>query len=148
MPLASPSDGRFRACTLPVPLALAVGTALEALPVPRRALPLTRSRVRFMIQNRAYDGSARARSLDSFRQSISRRGCLQNGGLVPGQGPVLSARCAAPSSFRHFSPPPRFARACRVLAQDMGDPFEVFVADSGTDGTADVVRREFPRSAC
>jgi dihydroflavonol-4-reductase len=42
---------------LSVRLAYAVGTALEALPVPRRLLPLSRSRVRFMIQNRAYDGS-------------------------------------------------------------------------------------------
>jgi nucleoside-diphosphate-sugar epimerase len=42
---------------LPAPLALAVGAALEALPVSRRRLPLTRSRVRFMLQNRAYDGS-------------------------------------------------------------------------------------------
>ena len=42
---------------LPAPLALAIGAALEALPVPRRRLPLTRSRVRFMLQNRAYDGS-------------------------------------------------------------------------------------------
>jgi dihydroflavonol-4-reductase len=42
---------------VPVPLAFAVGAALEALPVPRRMLPLTRSRVRFMTQNRAYDGS-------------------------------------------------------------------------------------------
>jgi dihydroflavonol-4-reductase len=42
---------------VPTPLAWAVGAAMEALPVPRRVLPLTRSRVRFMIQNRAYDGS-------------------------------------------------------------------------------------------
>jgi nucleoside-diphosphate-sugar epimerase len=42
---------------VPAPLAFAVGAALEALPIPRRALPLTRSRVRFMTQNRAYDGS-------------------------------------------------------------------------------------------
>ena len=42
---------------LPRPLALAMGAVLEALPVPRRALPLTRSRVRFMTENRAYDGS-------------------------------------------------------------------------------------------
>jgi glycosyltransferase involved in cell wall biosynthesis len=37
-------------------------------------------------------------------------------------------------------------RAClaSVLAQDIGDPFEIFVADSGTDETADIVRREFP----
>jgi nucleoside-diphosphate-sugar epimerase len=48
---------------LPAPLALAVGTALEALPVSRRRLPLTRSRVRFMLQNRAYDGSRAASEL-------------------------------------------------------------------------------------
>jgi len=42
---------------LPAPLAFALGAVLEALPVPRRVLPLTRSRVRFMLQNRAYDGS-------------------------------------------------------------------------------------------
>jgi len=42
---------------LPGPLAYAVGAAMEALPVPRRLLPLTRSRVRFMLQNRAYDGT-------------------------------------------------------------------------------------------
>jgi nucleoside-diphosphate-sugar epimerase len=42
---------------LPAALAFAVGGALEALPIPRRMLPLTRSRVRFMLQNREYDGS-------------------------------------------------------------------------------------------
>ncbi len=42
---------------LPKVLAYAIGAAFEALPVSRRALPLTRSRVRFMTQNRAYDGS-------------------------------------------------------------------------------------------
>jgi glycosyltransferase involved in cell wall biosynthesis len=31
-----------------------------------------------------------------------------------------------------------------VLAQDLGDPFEVLVADSGGDGTAEIVSREFP----
>jgi GT2 family glycosyltransferase len=37
-------------------------------------------------------------------------------------------------------------RACltAVRAQDIGDPFEVFVADSSTDDTAGIVRREFP----
>ena len=37
-------------------------------------------------------------------------------------------------------------RACltSVLAQDLGEPFEVFVADSGSDDTGDIVRREFP----
>jgi nucleoside-diphosphate-sugar epimerase len=42
---------------LPAPLAYACGAAMEALPIPRRVLPLSRSRVRFMLQNRAYDGS-------------------------------------------------------------------------------------------
>jgi glycosyltransferase involved in cell wall biosynthesis len=38
-------------------------------------------------------------------------------------------------------------RAClaAVCAQAIGDPFEVFVGDSGTDETADIVRREFPQ---
>jgi glycosyltransferase involved in cell wall biosynthesis len=38
-------------------------------------------------------------------------------------------------------------RAClaSVMAQDLGEPYEVFVADSGTDETAEIVRREFPR---
>jgi GT2 family glycosyltransferase len=37
-------------------------------------------------------------------------------------------------------------RAClaAVRAQDIGDPFEVFLADSGTDDTAAIVRQEFP----
>jgi len=40
----------------------------------------------------------------------------------------------------------RTIRAClaSVLAQDIDTPFEVFVADSGTDSTAEIVRREFP----
>jgi nucleoside-diphosphate-sugar epimerase len=42
---------------LPAPIAFSIAAAMEALPVPRRLLPLTRSRVRFMLQNRAYDGS-------------------------------------------------------------------------------------------
>lgn len=48
---------------LPAPVAFAVGATLEALPVPRRVLPLTRSRVRFMTQDRAYDGSRASREL-------------------------------------------------------------------------------------
>lgn len=37
-------------------------------------------------------------------------------------------------------------RAClrSVCAQDLGSPYEVFVFDSGTDGTAAIVEREFP----
>ena len=42
---------------LPASIALMVGGVLEGLPVPRERLPLTRSRVRFMLQNRAYHGS-------------------------------------------------------------------------------------------
>jgi nucleoside-diphosphate-sugar epimerase len=48
---------------LPRPLALALGGAFEVLPLPRRMLPLTRSRVRFMTQDRAYDGSRARREL-------------------------------------------------------------------------------------
>lgn len=48
---------------LPVPLAYAAGAVLEAMPVPRRLLPLSRSRVRFMTQSRAYDGSRAAEEL-------------------------------------------------------------------------------------
>jgi dihydroflavonol-4-reductase len=42
---------------LPTPLAYTIGAAFEALPAPRQRLPLTRSRVRFLTQNRAYDGA-------------------------------------------------------------------------------------------
>jgi GT2 family glycosyltransferase len=40
----------------------------------------------------------------------------------------------------------RTIRACltSVLAQDIGTPFEILVADSGIDSTAEIVRREFP----
>ena len=54
---------------LPGPLAYAVGAAMEILPVPRRMLPLTRSRVQFMLQNRAYDGT-RAREELGFVPEI------------------------------------------------------------------------------
>lgn len=54
---------------IPAPLAFAVGAALEALPVPRRLLPLTRSRVRFMLQNREYDGT-RAREELGFVPTV------------------------------------------------------------------------------
>ena len=55
---------------LPASLAYAAGAALEALPVPRRLLPLTRSRVRFMLQNREYDGT-RARDELGFIPSVT-----------------------------------------------------------------------------
>ena len=55
---------------LPSWLAYAAGAALEALPVPRRTLPLTRSRVRFMLQNREYDGT-RAREELGFVPSVN-----------------------------------------------------------------------------
>jgi len=42
---------------LPGPLAFAAGAAFELLPLARRKLPLSRSRVRFLMQNRAYDGT-------------------------------------------------------------------------------------------
>jgi nucleoside-diphosphate-sugar epimerase len=54
---------------LPTPLARAVGAAFEAMPAPRRMLPLTRSRVRFLTQDRAYDGS-RARVELGFEPAI------------------------------------------------------------------------------
>jgi nucleoside-diphosphate-sugar epimerase len=55
---------------LPSWLAYTAGAALEALPVPRRVLPLTRSRVRFMLQNREYDGT-RAREELGFVPSVN-----------------------------------------------------------------------------
>lgn len=42
---------------LPGALAYAIGAACELLPMDRRRLPLSRTRVRFLLQNRAYDGS-------------------------------------------------------------------------------------------
>ena len=54
---------------LPAWLAYAAGAAFEALPVPREKLPLTRSRVRFMLQNREYDG-ARAREELGFTPQV------------------------------------------------------------------------------
>jgi nucleoside-diphosphate-sugar epimerase len=54
---------------LPRAAAFVAGAALEALPLPRRVLPLTRSRVRFMTGNRAYDGS-RAREELSFSPEV------------------------------------------------------------------------------
>jgi len=55
---------------LPSWLAYSAGAAFEALPVPRRLLPLTRSRVRFMLQNREYDGT-RAREELGFVPSVN-----------------------------------------------------------------------------
>jgi len=62
---------------LPIPIAFALGAALETLPVPRRVLPLTRSRVRFMVQNRAYDGT-RARDELGFVPRIDLAEGLSN----------------------------------------------------------------------
>lgn len=42
---------------LPAALAWAAGAAFECLPVPRRRLPLSRTRVTFLLQNREYDGT-------------------------------------------------------------------------------------------
>lgn len=60
---------RVSSVHLPVRLAYTVGSAVELLPLPRRALPLSRSRVLFMTQNRAYDGS-RARVELGFRPIV------------------------------------------------------------------------------
>ena len=49
--------------------AVIADTMLAALPVPRRRLPLTRSRVRFMTQNREYDGT-RAREELGFAAAV------------------------------------------------------------------------------
>jgi nucleoside-diphosphate-sugar epimerase len=57
---------------IPAPLAFAAGAMLELLPVPRRALPLTRSRVTFMLQHRSYDGS-RARESLGFAPTVGLR---------------------------------------------------------------------------
>jgi len=54
---------------IPAPAAFVIGAAFEALPIARRALPLTRSRVRFLLQNRAYDGT-RARQELGFVPGI------------------------------------------------------------------------------
>jgi nucleoside-diphosphate-sugar epimerase len=45
------------AAHVPAPLAYGIGAACELLPVSRRRLPLSRTRVRFLIGNRAYDGT-------------------------------------------------------------------------------------------
>jgi nucleoside-diphosphate-sugar epimerase len=42
---------------LPVWLARTAGAAFELLPIPRRRLPLSRTRVAFLLQNREYDGT-------------------------------------------------------------------------------------------
>jgi dihydroflavonol-4-reductase len=49
---------------LPLPLAFAIAGALEAIPgVPRGRLPLTRSRIQFMTEGRAYSGERARREL-------------------------------------------------------------------------------------
>ncbi len=50
---------------LPSPVAYTAGALMELLPIPRRRLPLSRTRVTFLLQNRAYDGS-RAREELAF----------------------------------------------------------------------------------
>lgn len=54
---------------LPAALAYVVGASFELLPIPRRSLPLSRSRVRFLTQNRAYDGT-RARDELGFTPHV------------------------------------------------------------------------------
>jgi nucleoside-diphosphate-sugar epimerase len=54
---------------LPTPIAFAAGALFELMPVSRRRLPLSRSRVKFLIQNRAYDGS-RARDELGFTPEV------------------------------------------------------------------------------
>ena len=55
---------------LPVSVAHAAGVLFEALPVARTRLPLTRSRVRFMTENREYEGS-RARDELGFVPEVN-----------------------------------------------------------------------------
>jgi len=63
------------ALRLPRPLAMMAGAAFEMLPLPRRRLPLTRSRVRFMTQDRVYDGR-RARDELGFQPRTELRAGL------------------------------------------------------------------------
>jgi len=60
---------------LPRALAMIAGAAFEMLPLPRRRLPLTRSRVRFMTQDRVYDGR-RARDELGFQPRTELRPAL------------------------------------------------------------------------
>lgn len=54
---------------LPAAFAWAAGAAFELLPLPRRRLPLSRTRVTFLLQNREYDGS-RAREELGFAPQV------------------------------------------------------------------------------
>ena len=78
---------------LPSWLAYTAGAAFEALPVPRKVLPLTRSRVRFMLQNREYDGT-RAREELGFVPSVNLAdGSVARRRLVPRPGTVVTQAC-------------------------------------------------------
>jgi nucleoside-diphosphate-sugar epimerase len=74
------------AARLPAPLAFALGAACEALPVSRRVLPLTRSRVRFMTQNRAYDGSRAREELGFVAETGLEDGLARTVAWYRGQG--------------------------------------------------------------
>jgi nucleoside-diphosphate-sugar epimerase len=54
---------------VPAALAYAAGAFLECLPIARRKLPLSRTRVTFLTQNRAYDGT-RARDELGFAPQV------------------------------------------------------------------------------
>ena len=56
-------DRPINRLSIPRGLAYAVGACLERLPVAKTRLPLTRSRVRFMTQERQYDGARAAEEL-------------------------------------------------------------------------------------
>lgn len=61
---------RVPAMHLPAMLAWLAGAAFELLPMPRRRLPLSRTRVTFLLQNREYDG-ARAQAELGFTPGIA-----------------------------------------------------------------------------
>jgi nucleoside-diphosphate-sugar epimerase len=69
--IADALDAPLHPRSLPTPLAYTLGALIEALPgLPARARPLTRSRVRFMTQNRVYSGE-RARQELGFTPRVS-----------------------------------------------------------------------------
>jgi nucleoside-diphosphate-sugar epimerase len=75
--------------SMPIPLAMGIASLLEAFSViPSKNLPLTRSRVRYLTENRVYSG-ARAEVELGFKPSINLEDGLQrtvqwyqNGGLL------------------------------------------------------------------